>query len=82
MSEPKPGKAEDVIGSISIPLNLIVGMAGLLISTGVLSQQEIVSIIRHLMDRSQTHGENEEMVRITLESLLAQFENMPPGAGC
>ena len=78
MSEPKPGTAENVIaGIISVPLYLFVGMAGLLISKGVISQQEMASLLRQLIER-QTHGENEKMVRMTLESLLAQFENAPP----
>jgi hypothetical protein len=79
MSEPKPGSAEDIIaGIVSVPLHLIVGMAGLLISKGVISQQEMTSLLRHLIER-QTHGESEKMVKMTLESLLAEFEKTPPG---
>ena len=47
MTEYKPGKAEDVIGSaISVPMNLILGVADLLISKGVISQQETASLLR------------------------------------
>ena len=77
MTEYKPGKAEDVIGSaISVPMNLILGVADLLISKVVISQQEMASLLRHLIENSQTLGEND--VTMTLESILARFENTAP----
>ena len=75
MSEPKPGTAEDVIASaVSVPMNLILGVADLLMSKGVISQQEMASLLRHLIEHSQT-PENEKTVTTTLKSLLARFEN-------
>jgi len=80
MTEPHLGNAEDVIGSaVSVPISLIVGMADLLISKGVISKQEMAFLIRNLMERSPTHGENEEMVRMMLGPLLALFDDTPPG---
>jgi hypothetical protein len=79
MTKPKLGSEEDILGSaISVPLTLIGGMAELLISRGVISKQEMAFLIRHLMERSPSHGENEEMVRMMLKPLLALFEDTPP----
>jgi hypothetical protein len=78
MAEPK--LPEEIMGSaISVPINLIVGISDILISKGVISKQEMAFIVRHLMERSHTHGENEEMVRMMLEPLLMGFEDTPPG---
>jgi hypothetical protein len=80
MAEPHLGKAEDVIGSaVSVPISLIVAMTDLLISKGIISKQEMAFLIRNLMERSPTHGENEEMVRVMLGPLLALFEDATPG---
>jgi hypothetical protein len=49
-------------------------MADLLISKGVISQQEMASLLRHLIENSPTHDENEKIVRMTLESLLARLK--------
>jgi hypothetical protein len=80
MSEPKQHNAEEAVASaISVPMNLILGVIDLLISKGVISRHEMASLLRHLMEHSQVHDENEKMVRMTLESLLARFENTAGG---
>jgi len=78
MSEPKPHNAEIIGGIVSVPMNLILGMADLLISKSVISQQEMASLLRHLIEHTPTHDENGKLVRGTLESLLPRFENMAP----
>jgi hypothetical protein len=79
MTEPRLGNAEEMIGSaVSVPINLIAGIADMLISKGIISKQEMTFLIRHLIDRSAAHGEMEEMVRLILRPLLARFEDMPP----
>jgi hypothetical protein len=74
MTEPQLGNAEEMIGgAVSVPINLIVGVADLLISKGVISKLEMASVIRHLMEHSPAHGECDEMVRLMLEPLLERF---------
>jgi hypothetical protein len=79
MPDPQLGNAEETIGSaVSVPINLIIGMADLLISKNIISKQEISLLIRHLMEHPPTNGESDEMVRMILGPLLARFEDMPP----
>jgi hypothetical protein len=78
MSE-KPHNAEEVIGAaISIPLNLIIGIANLLIAKGFITSQEMTSLIQHEIDAPR--GEDEDWVTNILEDTLMQFLDMPPSS--
>jgi hypothetical protein len=80
MTEKRPHNAEEVIAStLSVPINMFIGMASLLISKDIISRVEVASFLRDLVARSPAHGENEAAVRILLESILAQFEDPARG---
>jgi len=66
---------ERVLGSaLSIPLNLVIGLADLLIGKGVLSKAEMVDLVRRI--QSQAHGgEHGENIKFTLEAIAARFES-------
>ena len=81
MSDPKSGNAEQVLGSaLSVPLNIINGIADLLIAKGVISGAEMHSILQHLVDLAPNHGENEQMVRMLLAGTISRFQ-VPPEKG-
>jgi hypothetical protein len=70
--------AEDTLASaIGIPINMIIGLAGLLISKNVISCDEMASLLQDLAERSSSAGENEAMVRMIIETALTQFEQLP-----
>jgi hypothetical protein len=83
MAQTGKGNAEKVFGSaISVPLDMITGLADLLIAKDVISREEMVSLLQQLADRSPKHGENEDMVRMILEATLARYQKSPPpGSG-
>jgi hypothetical protein len=68
-------RTEDMIGSaVSIPINMIYELADLLISKKLISQQEMCSILQHLIDGYQFSDENHEaMVKGILQAALAWF---------
>ncbi len=74
MSTPEHN-AEDMIGSaVSIPINMIYGLADLLISKGLISQQDIRSLLQRLIDDYQFSDENEEaMVKGILKAAMTRF---------
>jgi hypothetical protein len=75
----EPTQDEKLVASaISAPLNLITGLADLLIYKGVISCEEMASILRVVLAESTAQGENEGMVKMLLEPLLAEFETPPP----
>ena len=64
MSEHEQGNAEEVIANaVSVPLNIIAGIAHLLVSKGVISREEVACILRDLMKLSPMPRENEDMAR-------------------
>jgi hypothetical protein len=73
----EPTQGEKLMScAVSVLLNLIADMAHLLILKGVISPEEMASILRdHLGELSPIDGENEELVKTMLEPLLAEFEN-------
>jgi hypothetical protein len=83
MAQTGKGNAEKVLASaISVPMNIVIGLADLLIAKDVISQDEMVSLLQRLADRSPKHGEHEDMVRMMLEATLARYQKSPPpGSG-
>jgi hypothetical protein len=83
MSKSKSSNIEEVVGgAVSIPINMINGLADLLIHKGVISRQEMVSMLRHLIDNSPHLGDREQMQRLMLEAVVTRFEDpRPPGSG-
>ena len=83
MTKPDNGNVEQVLGSaLSVPMNIISGLAELLIAKDVISREEMVSLLQQMADRSPKHGENEDMVRMILEATLARYQKSPPpGSG-
>jgi len=70
-----PDNAEELIGAaLSVPMNIVNSLADLLISKEIISRQEVVSILRRLIDVSPTYGQHEAMVRMMLEGALTRFE--------
>jgi hypothetical protein len=64
-----------VMGSaLSVPLNLIMGIADLLIQKGLISSNEVAAIAQALSAASNSHGENEAMVKMMLEAFAVRFE--------
>jgi hypothetical protein len=58
--------------ALSVPMNLIMGVADLLIQKGIISSNEVAAIAKALSAAS--HGENEAMVKMMLESFAVRFE--------
>jgi hypothetical protein len=56
-------------------MSLIIGLAHLLISKGVISREEVARILQHLSDHSG--GENEAMMKMILDSATIHFEDKP-----
>jgi len=83
MAQTGKGNAEKVLGSaLSVPMNIIIGLADLLIAKDVISREEMVSLLQRMADHSQRHGEHEDMVRMMLEATLARYQKgPPPGSG-
>jgi hypothetical protein len=83
MAQTGKGNAEKVLGSaISVPINMVTGLADLLIAKEVISREEMVSLLQGLADLAPKHGENEDMVRMMLEATLAHYQKGPPaGSG-
>jgi hypothetical protein len=83
MAQTGKGNAEKVFASaISVPMNIVIGLADLLIAKDAISREEMVSLLQRLADRSPKHGEHEDMVRMMLEAALARYQKgPPPGSG-
>lgn len=78
--EKAPTDAERLFSSlVSVPLNMFVGLAGLLTSKGLVTRDEIAFLLRALADRAAAHGENEAAVRMLIEPILAQFDETASG---
>jgi hypothetical protein len=68
------GNIEAVIGSsLSVPTNIALGLADLLIGKGIISRAEMASLIRHLLDNAERH-EDSEHVTMVLEKLLERYQ--------
>jgi hypothetical protein len=78
MSEPESGNSEVLASAVSVPINIINGLADLLISKGIISRDEMVSLVQRLVDLSPQHGENEPMVKMMLAGILRRFQSRPP----
>ncbi len=78
MTQQSGGNLEAMLGSaISIPLNIATGIADLLIEKGVISREEMATILRRLLARAPDHGEAREMVRMIVENTLANYTGQP-----
>jgi hypothetical protein len=82
MSDQGKGNAEQIVGAaISVPLNIIHGLADLLIAKGIISREEMVSLLQSLSAHASGR-ENEDMVRMMLEGVLTRYQKGPlPGSG-
>ena len=83
MTKPDNGNVEQVLGSaLGVPMNIISGLAELLIAKDVISREEMVSLLQRMSDLAPKHGKNEDMVRMMLEAMLLRFQKAPPpGSG-
>jgi hypothetical protein len=73
------GSPGEIVGAaISIPTNIIFGIADLLIEKNIISREEVASILRSLLDGSAEPGENGEMVRQHFRALLTLYESQLP----
>jgi len=71
MAQTGKGNAEKVLGSaLSVPMNIIIGLADLLIAKDVISREEMVSLLQRMADHSQRHGEHEDMVSVRFVELV------------
>jgi hypothetical protein len=76
-------EVEELVASlVSVPLNMFVGLASLLTAKGVISREDIASLLQRVADRAPAHGENEATVRMLIGPILAQFEQPLPGCKC
>jgi hypothetical protein len=83
MAQTGKRNAEKVLGNaLSVPMNIIIGLADLLIAKDVISREEMASLLQRIADRSPKHGEHEDMARMILEATLARYQKSPPpGSG-
>jgi hypothetical protein len=79
MAETNANDEEKLVGSLtSLPLNLFAALAELLISKGVITREEITRLVRNEAAGASSHGENERVMRVILETLAARFAEPPP----
>jgi hypothetical protein len=72
---PNGSNVNEVIGAaLSVPLNVVFGVVDLLIQRGVISRDEMASVLRNLIDRSRGQIEIPEWVTEMLESALRLYE--------
>jgi hypothetical protein len=70
----KGNNAEKVFASaISVPMNIVIGLADLLIAKDVISREEMVSLLQRLADHSPKHGEHEDHSR-TIQGVRRQSD--------
>jgi hypothetical protein len=74
--ETNHGNLEVILGSaVSIPLNIITGLADLLIMKGIISREEMANVLQGLLQTAPAHGDAQEMVRMIVESTLARYQS-------
>jgi hypothetical protein len=76
MTEHERGNAEEILATaVCVPMNLVANLADLLISKGIISRQEVVSLVRNLTPPSSEHSESQNLVRIMVEATAKRFED-------
>jgi len=74
-----PGNAELVLASaVSVPMNIVNGLADLLIAKHLISRDEMLALLERLLDRAPEHGAQEPMVRMMLAGSISRFQRAPP----
>jgi hypothetical protein len=75
MSDQERGNIERVLGAaLSVPVNMINGLTGLLITKGVISHHEAADLLHRLI-ASVEPGEDSEMIKNILRSALDKLES-------
>jgi hypothetical protein len=79
MNDPNKGNAEEVLGAaLSAVINLIMGLGDLLAAKGVISREELASLVRGKI-AAVPAGEQQAMMQTILRAALMPLAQAPKG---